>query len=279
MTELERALPLLSLWTRKRTQTLLAIPAALGAILVGWYLASRPVQPPLPPLPPDTGMAQVRASGVLRVAMDASYPPFAVAAADGSLHGFDVDLAQAIAGQLRAKALLLNISEDGLPDALIAGKADVVISEQRPDPRLRLAYSVPYYNAGQVLLVAASDRQITGWTAMRGKTISVELGSDADQWLRTQQAVPVQVRRYNDIASALQALQQGALAGVVTDAPEAALVLRQGAAVRIAGPALTQAPYVVAAAPQNLSLIRAVNQALATLQADGTLPALLQKDI
>jgi ABC-type amino acid transport substrate-binding protein len=35
----------------------------------------------------------------------------------------------------------------------------------------------------------------------------------------------------------------------------------------------------VAAAPQNLSLIRAVDQALAALQADGTLQALLTKDI
>lgn len=224
-------------------------------------------------------MAQVRASGVLRVAMDASYPPFAVAAPDGSLHGFDVDLAQAIAAQLDAKAQLLNISEDGLPDALIAGKADVVISEQRPDPRLRLAYSVPYYNAGQVLLVAANDHAITGWPDMHGQTVGVELGSDADQWLRTQHAVPVRVRHFNDIAGALQALVQGAITGVVTDAPEAAIVRRQGAAVRIAGPALTQDPYVVAAAPQNLSLIRAVNQALVKLRADGMLQALLKKEI
>lgn len=224
-------------------------------------------------------MAQVRASGVLRVAMDASYPPFAVAAPDGSLHGFDVDLAQAIARQLGAKAQLLNISEDGLPDALISGKADVVISEQRPDPRLRLAYSVPYYNAGQVLLVAASNRQITGWTDLHGQTVGVELGSDADQWLRTQHPTPVQVQHFNDIASAIRALEQGAVTGVVADAPDAAVSLRQGAAIRILGPALTQAPYVVAAAPQNLSLIRAVNQALAALRADGTLAALLQKDI
>jgi ABC-type amino acid transport substrate-binding protein len=224
-------------------------------------------------------MAQVRASGVLRVAMDASYPPFAIAAPDGSLHGFDVDLAQAIARQLGAKAQLLNISEDGLPDALIAGKADVVISEQRPDPRLRLAYSAPYYNAGQVLVVAADNRHIQGWADMQGQTVGVELGSDADQWLRTQHAAVVQVQHFNDIASAIRALEQGAVAGVVTDAPDAAVYLRQGAAIRVAGPALTQDPYVVAAAPQNLSLIRAVNQALATLRADGALQALLLRDI
>ena len=224
-------------------------------------------------------MAQVRASGVLRVAMDASYPPFAVAAADGSLHGFDVDLARAIAGQLHVTANLLNLSEDGLPDALIANQADVVISEQRPDPRLRLAYSFPYYNAGQVLLVALNNRSITGLADLRQHIVGVELGSDADEWLRRQRTTPVLVKRYGAIATAVNDLTAGAIAAVVTDAPTAAELVRQGDGVRIAGPALTQDPYVVAAAPQNLSLIRAVNKALATLQADGTLRALLTKDV
>jgi len=224
-------------------------------------------------------MAQVQASGVLRVAMDASYPPFAVAAADGSLHGYDVDLAQAIAGQLGARVQLLNISEDSLPDALIAGQADVVISEQRPDPRLRLAYSIPYYNAGQVLLVAANNGHIAGLADVRGQTIGVELGSDADEWLRRQHLPTVQVKRYTAVGNAIADLEAGAIVGVVTDAPTAATFIHQWAPIRLAGPALTQEPYVVAAAPQNLSLIHAVNEALTALQAAGTLQALLAKDV
>ncbi|HEY8746253.1 MAG TPA: ABC transporter substrate-binding protein [Chloroflexota bacterium] len=249
----------------------------LVLVALGWHHATRP--PPHHPLPPDTGMAQVGASGVLRVAMDASYPPFAIAAADGSLHGLDVDLARAIAGQLHVTASLVNISEDGLPDALIANQADVVISEQRPDPRLRLAYSMPYYNAGQVLLVAVNDRRITRFADLRQQTVGVELGSDADEWLRRQQTTPVLVQRYSTVAGAIKDLTAGAIAGVVTDAPTAAILLRQSDTIRLDGPALTQDPYVVAAAPQNLSLIRAVNKALTLLQADGTLSALLTKDV
>ena len=251
----------------------------LGAVALGWSLTRYPALPPRHPLPPDTGMAQVEASGVLRVAMDASYPPFAVAAADGSVHGFDVDLARAIAGQLGATAQLLNISEDSLSDALIAGQADVIISEQRPDRRLSLAYSVPYYNAGQVLLVAADNRQITGLHDLRDQTVGVELGSDADDWLRRQPTSTVQVKHYDAVGGAIADLEAGAIAAVITDAPNAADFMHRGAVIRIAGPALTQDPYVVAAAPQNLSLIRAVNQALTALQADGTLPAMLAKDV
>jgi polar amino acid transport system substrate-binding protein len=255
------------------------VPVVLVLLALAWHFSSRRPPPKHHPLPPDTGMARVHASGVLRVAMDGSYPPFAVAAPDGSLHGLDVDLARAIAKQLGASLQLLNISEDGLPDALIAGQADVVISEQHPDPRLRLAYSAPYYNAGLVLLVAARDDQVAGFAALRGRTVGVELGSDADEWLRRQHLAAVQEQRYDSVAGAVAALAGGAIAGVVTDAPSAGGFLQQGAELRVAGPALTEEPYVVAAAPQNLSLIRAVNATLTMLRADGTLQALVQRDV
>ncbi len=276
---LEQDVPRSFTTSQRKFMLFCACLVVLGAVALGWSLTRYPPLPPRHPLPPDTGMAQVEASGVLRVAMDASYPPFAVAAADGSVHGFDVDLARAIAGQLGATAQLLNISEDSLSDALIAGQADVIISEQRPDPRLGLAYSIPYYNAGQVLLVAADNGQITGLTDLHDQTVGVELGSDADDWLRRQPASTVRVKHYDAVGGAIADLEAGAIAAVITDAPNAADFMQRGATIRIAGPALTQDPYVVAAAPQNLSLIRAVNRALTALQADGTLPAMLAKDV
>lgn len=255
----------------------LLLVAVVG--ILAWQFYPRPIPRRVHVLPPDTGMARVQATGVLRVAMDASYPPFAVAAPDGSLHGLDVDLAQLIAQRLNVKPQLLNISEDGLPDALIAGKADVVISEMAPDPRLQLAYSTPYYNAGEVLLVASSNTRVASLADLGRQSVGVELGSDGDEWFRRQRSVHVQVKRYNAVADAVKDLQAGVIAGVITDAPTAADFIRSGARVRIAGPPLTQAPYVIAAAPQNLSLIRAMDDVLAALQSSGVLPELVRRDV
>lgn len=230
-------------------------------------------------LPPDTGLAQVVASHTLRVALDASYPPFEVAAPDGSVHGFDVDLAKSLADALGVKAAFLNLPQDEQPDALIAGKADVIISSLHPDRRLELAFSHPYYNAGQVLVVPRADQTVTGLASLQGKAIGVELGSDADELLRRKRQKAVSVRRFDSVGAALQAMAQGQVAAVVTDAPTAADLQRQGEALRVAGPPLSDEPYVVAAAPQNLSLIRAINGALDDLQESGASQALEEKDL
>ena len=56
-----------------------------------------------------TGLAQIRANGVWRVGMDPSFPPFESLDADNRPVGFDVDLAEAIAGRWVACASNLSI--------------------------------------------------------------------------------------------------------------------------------------------------------------------------
>jgi len=81
---------------------------------------------PLPPLPPlallaallvcvaspasaqDT-LAEVRRTGELRIGTDATYPPFEQKVGD-RFEGFDIDLGDAIARRLGAKASWINIT-------------------------------------------------------------------------------------------------------------------------------------------------------------------------
>ena len=63
-----------------------------------------------------------------------------------------------------------------------------MISGFPPNPRLELAYSPAYYNAGQVLLVSRTAPDRRGLGDLRGKIVAVELGSDADEWLKRQRA-------------------------------------------------------------------------------------------
>lgn len=264
---------------RRWAWRLLALANVLAGIVLLFLVMHRPPPPRHHVLPPDTGMAHVRATDTLRVALDASYPPFAVTAADGSVHGYDVDLAKAIAAEWGVHITFLNMGEDGLPDALIAGQADVIISGFHPDPRLGLLYSHAYYNAGQVLVVPASAAGVSGLGDLRGRTIAVELGSDADEWVRRQHLVAIDVQRLDSVQAAVTATAKGSVAGFITDRPTAEELVQQGAAVRIAGAPLTDEPYVVAAAPQNRSLITAVNAALSALAASGQMQALEQRDL
>ncbi len=109
------------------------------------------------PVPRDVSLESVEQAGVLRVAMDASFPPLESVAPDGSFEGIDVDVARAIAGELGVRAEILNMSSDGLKNAVIVDKADVIISSFPAimEWRDELAYSSTYYEDS----VPAFDRE------------------------------------------------------------------------------------------------------------------------
>ncbi len=98
--------------------------------------------------PPDISLEQVRSAGVLKVVLDASFPPLETVGPDGQLTGIDVEVAQGIASRLGVRLELINMSSDGLKGAVWAGKADAVISSFQyvPEWRKELGYSEPYYD-------------------------------------------------------------------------------------------------------------------------------------
>ena len=83
-----------------------------------------------------TPVAQAKEWKEVIVAMDATYPPFESVAPDGTLVGFDVDLAHAVCAEMKVKCKLVNVGWDGLIPGLVAKKHDAIwttmnISDER----------------------------------------------------------------------------------------------------------------------------------------------------
>ncbi len=148
----------------------------------------------------DGTLERVHATGELRVGLDASFPPFESLDAEGRVIGFDADLARAISETLGADPVFVNVGFDGLYDALLAGRVDVVISGLPYDPRWTqdVIYSQPYFNAGQLLVVRADDRLAAGIQSLVGRTVAVEWGSLAD----------MEARRLRQTAEGMETLPQ-----------------------------------------------------------------------
>src|SRR5262249_35996104 len=73
--------------------------------------------------------AKIRTAGTIRVATDATYPPFESVAKDNkTLEGADIDLIKGIASLLGLKAGLQNASFDAIVPGIAAGKFDVAVS-------------------------------------------------------------------------------------------------------------------------------------------------------
>ena len=75
------------------------------------------------------------------------YPPLDFALADGSLAGFNVEIARAVCEQLRLPCTIQARRWDTLVEALQTGKGDALIASMRATPalRARLAFTSPYY--------------------------------------------------------------------------------------------------------------------------------------
>jgi ABC-type amino acid transport substrate-binding protein len=258
----------------------LVVAAVLGAaVLLGVVWIARQLDQPQ-----DAVWDRIQSEKVWLVATDASYPPFSVVDANGDLFGFDVDLADAIARRWGAKAAFENITYDALLGSLIAGRDQAVVSAFVPQPeRTReVAYTRPYFTAGTVAVVRQAETDLPGGDAPRwaaGKTLAVEYGSSghalARQW--SQRAVGVSLLPKSTAAEALAAVEQGAAAAAVVDAISAYDYFLGHPELKLAGPPLEPEPYVIAVSVKSQTLLRELDQALAAMEADGSLAALRVK--
>lgn len=202
----------------------------------------------------------------LRIAIDPSFPPFDTLDGAGEVAGFDVDLARELGRRIGAPVQFQAIAFDGLVDAVIAGKADAVISAFPLDPRLTqdVRFSRPYFEAGLVL-VAPAGSAIAGPDDLAGRTAAVEWGSQGDAWGREH---GLTIARKETPAEAMAAVAQGEADVAIVDAVTAALSAPPGLTIRT--PPLESDPYVIVIPLAAPKLAKAVDDALAAMLADGS---------
>jgi ABC-type amino acid transport substrate-binding protein len=229
----------------------------------------------------DGALERVQASGELRVGLDASFPPFESLDEAGQVIGFDADLARAIAGRLDAEPVFVNVGFDGLYDALLAGRVDVVISGLPYDPRRTqdVIYSQPYFNAGQVLVVRADDALSDSSQFLIGRSVAVEWGSQADMEARrlVQTTAGLQTLPQPTAQDALKALVANQADAAIADAVSVYQFMAENpGAVRVAEN-LTDEPYVIASHRKSRRLAQAIDVALEALRRSGALDDLRAK--
>jgi ABC-type amino acid transport substrate-binding protein len=226
---------------------------------------------------PDGSLQRVQQAGVLVVALDASYPPFETTDGQGNFGGFDADLARAIASGLGVKVQFADISFDSLYDALAAHKADVVISGLRYEAeRTRdVMYTAPYFDAGQVIVVRASDA-FAKPADLAGRRVGVETASEGDVEARKLAAkvAGMQLVSYDSPDEAMAALQSRAVDGAVTDYVTALELTKSQDGLRIMLPPFAPDPLVIAGRAGDRTLMAEIGRILKGLQADGTLSRL-----
>lgn len=224
----------------------------------------------------DKAWSRVQASGTLQVGMDASYPPFEFLDADNQIVGFDVDLAREIGRRLGLEVRFINIAYDGLYDALLTDQVDVLISALAAVPQFegRAAFSHPYFNAGERLVVRAGS-PIQVMADLEGRTLAVEYGSGGDvearQWER--RLAGLNIKRYADSRAALLAVIDGEADAALVDGISAEIGVGEHAQLAL-GERVIDSLFAVAIPLKSPTLKQHLNETLDAMLEDGTIAAL-----
>ncbi len=256
------------------------------AVIVLVSLATRSVL-----LGRDRTWARIEETGVWRVGMDPSFPPFEnLDPTTGQPAGFDVDLAQAIAGRWGVRAEFVGAGFDQLLDAVAAHRVDSAISALpvMPHRTREMRFSDPYIEAGMVLVAPlegplraalrtapARGELMAGLAAvLAGHRLAAEWGSEGDalaRVLRTQAQGSLQLVLRDSTDSALGAVVADEADAAIVDVVSLALFNRGGKRLAAVGQPLRSDPYAIVVPVDAPDLLGHLNEALAALRADGTL--------
>jgi lysine-arginine-ornithine-binding protein len=129
-----------------------------------------------------TGMSSFSASAaedMLRIGVEGAYKPFSWKESDGTLKGFDIDIALAMCEKMGRKCELVEQDWDGMIPALLAKKYDAIIASMSitEERKKRVSFSEKYYNTPAKIIAAKGSGLEISKSGLDGKRIGVQRGT------------------------------------------------------------------------------------------------------
>jgi len=227
---------------------------------------------------PSKSLPQTLFPGKLVVGTDPTFEPMEFVNEEGDYVGYDIDLANRIGQELGLNVEFKNILWDDIFTALEENQIDVIIAsvtitEEREH---KYDFSIPYINAGQVIITKKSDNSITLPEDLIDKKIAVQRNTTNEE-----QAVKYgkeeNVLRYDDFEAATNALLNGDADAIFADLTVAKGIISENETLKIASEPVTSDYYGVVVRQGNGQLLESVNQSLEVLRQQGVLVYLKQK--
>lgn len=169
----------------------------------------------------DTEVASSKANSdeVLRIATEGAYAPFNYTNTDGTLGGFDVDMANALCADMKVTCEIVAQDWDGIIPGLKAGKYDAIVAAMSitPERAEQVSFTDPYFSNTLVFLA----KQDSGFDPandgdINDKLIAAQRSTISSQWLeKTYPAAKTKL--YDTLSNAFLDLGAGRVEAMISD--------------------------------------------------------------
>ena len=236
----------------------------------------------LSPARGDDGLQRMRERGYLRVATDATYPPFEFVEND-KIVGFDREIGDEIGREIGVRVEFVSMEWSGVFASLETGQCDIIMSGVTiTAPRKKgNAFSRPYFLSGQVLARRKGNIQIAHpEDLLAANRVAAVQQETTGQFAMEKRGLPKERQhRFDTLQDALLDTRNGKSDAAVGDLPALADMIRKGyPEMEIA----SSTPFVeenlgIVARRDSRDLVAAINTALERIMADGRYTRIYEK--
>lgn len=209
---------------------------------------------------------------------NAAFPPYEYYEGD-KIIGIDAEVGALIAEKLDMDFEIMDMDFNGIISAVQNGVVDIGMAGMtvREDRLEHVNFSTTYAKGVQVVIVKEGS-DIATLDDLAGKKIGVQEATTGDAYA-SEDYGEESVKRYQNGAAAVAALQSGIVDAVIIDNEPAKAFVEANEGLTILETAYADEDYAIAVAKENTELLEKINQALAELTADGSIDAIVNKYI
>lgn len=218
---------------------------------------------------------------VLRIATEGAYAPFNYTNADGTLGGFDIEIANAICADMQVTCEIMAQDWDGIIPGLKAGKYDAIVAAMSvtPERAQQVAFTDPYFSNALVFLAKKdSTFDPAKVTDINAHSIAAQRSTISSQWLENTYP-KADMKLYDTLSNAFLDLGAGRVDAMISDKLPAIewLSSTSGNNYVLKGAEIDINDNFAIAVRPNDALQAKINASLSNIKANGTYDKINQK--
>lgn len=221
---------------------------------------------------------EFKKKGSITVGMLVDFPPYGTVDASNKPDGYDADVAKLLAKDLGVSLNLVPVTGPNRIPFLLTNKVDVLVASLAvtPERAKQVQFSRPY-SAATIVLYGDKKKTIKTPADLKGVRVAVARASTQDTTLTAMAPEGTEIRRFDDDASAMQALLSGQVDAIGCSTTVAAQIAKRAGDAYENKLVLKQQFMAVAMRQDQADLQKTMNDFVARNTANGELNKLYRK--